>query len=74
MRLAEMESQLLNSIKTEDEIEKNLLEAMKLDEEYPDFSLRWTKYELESHENRWRRIAGTLKGTINSLKREKGEL
>ena len=43
MRLAEMESQLLNSIKTEEEIEKNLLEAMKLDEEYPDFSLRWTK-------------------------------
>ena len=37
MRLAEMESKMLNSVKTEEEIDKNLEEALKRVNEFPDF-------------------------------------
>ena len=38
MRLAEMESEMLNSVKTEEEIDKNLEEALKRVNEFPDFN------------------------------------
>ena len=42
MRLAEMESQMLNKVKTDEEIDQNVAEAMAEIEEYPDFSKRRT--------------------------------
>ena len=71
MRLAEMESKMMNSIKTDQEIEKNLKESLQSIEEEPDFTTRWTIAELQERERMWRRVTYSLRESIRSIKSEK---
>ena len=73
MRLAEMESQLLNKVKSDEEIDHHMNDALQELEEYPDFSKKRTIAEQIKREDRFRDIVNNLQISIRSLQAEKVE-